>query len=175
MTVSITAKVHGFRQLEELQARIKAAGNGGMNRKFRRNINRAGKPTVVKLQTAAMRVKVTSSRDGKGRPKRSTGLRARTASAILISQTKNGIRIVVSAKKVGPYGVTLPRYLDAELAKWKRWRYPVFWHDLSSAPPTRVQQQTGQHWFFATIREHRPAFEKAVSDVLDETERELSR
>lgn len=171
--MSFTANVSGFQQIEELQTRIKAAGNGGLDRKFRRNVERAGKPVVAHLQAAAMGVKVTSSKQGKGRPKKSTGLRARVASAIRITQTSKGIRIVVSARRFGPHGVTLPRYLDAELPKWKRWRVPVFWHDLSSAPPTRVVQQTGGPFFFTTIREHRPAFEKAVDDVAAETKREF--
>lgn len=172
----ITADVQGFQRLQELRARIKEAGDSGMNRKFRSNVRKAGQPVVANLQAKVMTVKVTSSRGGKAPPDRSTGLRARTASTIKISQTRNGIRIVVSAKKFGLYGVTLPRYLDAELAKWTRWRYPVFWKgQMGTAPSSRIKQQTGQHWFFATIRKDGPAFEKAVDDVMDETERELSR
>ena len=176
-----SVRTEGGAQLKELQIRIKEAGDKGMNRKFRKNIREAGRPAVLAVKAAAMEVNVTSAgpsatpRRGRRRARQSSGLRARVSRAVGISQTRKGIRIRVSARKVGEYGITLPRYLDADLTRFKRWRSPIFWSDLSSAPPTRVKQQTGSPFFFVTIRKHRPGFRKAAFDVMNETGRELTR
>jgi hypothetical protein len=179
--VGWSARTEGAPKLKELQHRIKEAGDSGMRRKFRKEIRQAGGPTVAKLRAAVVGVKVSSldkpsiTRHGRHRGPRSSGLRARVARSIGISQTRKGIRIRASARKVGDYGITLPRYLDAGLTRFKRWRHPVFWRDMNSAPPTRVTQQTGQPWFFVTIRSDYGRFRGAVEQVMEQTKRELER
>lgn len=173
----VWVSVQGAEELQKLSRRLKEQGRGDLQKKLRRNIREAGKPVVTDMRGAAMGVKVTSTKGGTARPDRSTGLRARTARAIGISQTRKGIRIRVSAKRFGPYGVTLPRYLDADAGpRWKRWRSPIFWPGpIGSAPASRVKQQTGSPYFFSTIRKHRAAFRRAVFEAMDDTAKELTR
>lgn len=180
-----SVRTEGGEKLRELQLRIKHAGDSGMNRKFRKNIRDAGRPAVTDIKAAVMRVKVTPSqpvkkpRTGRHRGRRSSGLRARVARATGISQTRKGIRIRVSARKMGPYGLTLPRYLDADIpgrGRWRRWRYPVFWPGpIGTAHEKRVRQQTGSPYFFVTVQRHRASFRRAAFKVMDETGRELTR
>jgi hypothetical protein len=176
-----SVRTQGGEQLKELQARIKEAGDKGMNRKFRKEVRRAGAATVEKVKARALTVKVKSldpprsARSGRHHGPRSSGLRARVARAVGISQTKKGIRIRVSARKVGAYGVTLPRYLDASLGgRWARWRHPVFWPEIGTAPPTRVVGQTGGPYFFVVIRGDRAKFRAAVIVVMEQTAKELT-
>lgn len=173
----IWVSVQGGEELRELSRKLKAQGRGDLQKKLRRNIREAGKPVVADMRSAVMGVKVTSSKGGTARPDRSTGLRARTARAIGISQTRKGIRIRVSANKFGPYGVTLPRYLDADAGpRWKRWRSPIFWPGpIGTAPAKRVKQQMGSPYFFSTIRKHRAAFRRAVFEAMEQAAKELTR
>lgn len=175
----------GAQQIRELSVRIKDAGDKGMMRKFRRNIRAAGDPCVQELRGAVMGVKVTRGDDDFARrtketgvaPRRSTtrwgprstGLRARVAASIGVSQTKKGIRIRASATRIGPYGKSLPRYLDGTLRGYKDWRHPTFGNRKVWV------NQHGQPWFFSTITKHRASFRKAVFAVLDETGEELKR
>lgn len=175
----------GAQQIRELSARIKDAGDKGMMTKFRRNIRAAGDPCVQELRSAVMGVKVTRGDDDFARrtkktgvaPRRSTtrwgpritGLRARVAASIGVSQTKKGIRIRASAARIGPYGATLAKYLDGTLPGRGDWRHPVF-----GDRETWVSQK-GSPWFFVTITKHRASFRKAVFAVLDETGEELKR
>lgn len=186
VSANIIISNEGARDLRQLGERIKAAGRDDLRKKMRRNIRDAGKPVVADLRSAVMRVKVTRSSDPYQRRAqeagvtsrrstsrwgtRSTGLRARTARAIGVSQTRKGIRIKVSAARFGDYGVTLPRYLDTEASpRWKKWRHPVFGN-----PEVWVEQR-GQPWFFTTFSQHRERFVQAVSDAVDEMIRELER
>jgi hypothetical protein len=173
----VRATVRGAPEMRNITARFKTAGRVDLNQKLRRNIGRAGQPVVAEIRAAAMAVRITSSRDGQGRPKGSTHLRARVAAATMLSQTKNGMRFKVSANRVDPngYGVTLPRYLDASLGRrWERWRHPVFWPGpIGTAPPRRVVQQKGSPYFFGTIQKRKPAFQKAVVDAVDEAVKEF--
>jgi hypothetical protein len=173
----VRATVRGAPEMRNITARFKTAGRVDLNQKLRRNIGRAGQPVVAEIRAAAMAVRITSSRDGQGRPKGSTHLRARVAAATLLSQTKNGIRFKVSANRVDPngYGVTLPRYLDASInRRFVRWRHPVFFPGpIGEAPPRRVTQQSGSPFFFVTIKRHKRDFEKAVVSAVDEAAKEM--
>lgn len=164
---SIDMSVRGYEQFRELSKALKQAGAGDLQRNLRRNLRAAGRPTEVALRAAVMRVQVTSSRGGTARPDRSTGLRQRVAAAVGTSVTQNGIRVRVNAAKVGPYGRSLPRYLDGSLARYSRWRHPVF------GQPTVWSEQSGSAWFFATVQSRAGTFQRAVLDAMDETTREL--
>lgn len=179
-TAPIFVAVEGAQELKALRARLKAAKRVDLQRKLREKIKDAGNPVVKDIRAAVMDLKVTRGSDpyarrsqsvgnpGPGSDKRSTGLRARTARAVGISQTRKGIRIKVSAKKFGDYGVTLPRRMDAELPRWRRWRHPAFGN-----MEVWVEQR-GSNWFLSTIRHHRPAFRKAVFAAMDEVGKELT-
>lgn len=185
------ASTKGARELQRLAVQIKeAGGDGSMLRRFRREIREAGAPCVADLRAAVMAVKVTRGVDEHSRrwdggrfvlrddlPKRkpgrwgrrSTGLRARVSGAVGISQTRKGVRIRVSAQRVGDYGNTLPRYLDGSLPKSKNWRHPLFGNREIWVT------QHGSPWFFNTIDRHRASFRKAVFDVMEQTKQDLSR
>lgn len=180
----VFVSIEGAAQLKELSARLKKADRNDLQKALRANIKEAGKPIVSELRTAVMGVKVTRGDDPFARRtartgiaprrsttrwgQRSTGLRTRTARSIAISQTRKGIRIRVSATRMGPYGGSLPRYMDAELNRYKNWRHPVFGN-----PEVWVAQR-GSPWFLVTIRNHRTQFRKAVFDAMDETGRRLT-
>lgn len=189
---SIILAAEGASELRKLGERIKEAGRDDLRKKMRKHIRDAGQPAVQDLRRAVMGVNVTRRLDTYSRRwddasgkfvfrdlaapregrwgRRSTGLRARTARAIGISQTRKGIRIQVSPKRFGDYGVTLPRYLDTEASpRWIKWRHPVFGN-----PDVWVEQQ-GEPWFFVTVTKHREKFRQAVSDAIDEMIRELER
>lgn len=170
----VSVRVQGGQQLKTLTAQLKASGRVDLQRNLRREIREAGRLVVGQLRGAVMAVKVTSTKGGTTPPVRSTGLRLRTARAVGISTTRKGVKIRVSAQRFGPYGVTLPRYLDADLKRWVRWRHPVFHPGpIGTAPPRRVVQQKGQPYFFRTIRRNLRRFEQAVLKAMDDTEREL--
>lgn len=164
---SVDMSVRGYEQFRDLSKSLKRAGRGDLQRNLRRSIRSAGRPTEVALRSAVMRVQVTSSRRGTARPDVSTGLRARVARAIGTSVTQRGIRIRVDEKKVGPYGRSLPRYLDGSIASYRRWRHPVF------GQPTVWTEQSGSAWFFTTIQSRQGTFQRAVLDAMDDTTREL--
>ncbi len=157
-------------ELKRLEQRIALLGRGGLQKKMRKNIRVAARPVIADLRSAVMAVDVSSSKGGVARPDNSTGLRTRISKALTVATTKRGIRIRVPAGKIGSHGYSLPRYLDADLNKYKRWRHPVF---------GRIEhewvEQRGQPWFFTTIRRHYPTFRRAVLDAMAEAERELTR
>lgn len=161
--------------LRDLNRHLKAAGRVDLAKNMRKQIKQAGDPVVQEIRAAALAVKVQSPRDGQGTPKRSTGLRKRVAAATGISQTQKGIRIRVSETKFGPYGVTLPRYLDGSLSpRWARWRSPSFWKGpISTAPPSRIKQMRGQPYFLNTINRHKDDFRRAVDQAAQDALREM--
>lgn len=174
----ILVQAEGGRELKELNRRMKNAGDGkALKRRLRQEIKDAGDPVVQDLRAAVRRVNVTSSQGGTARPDRSTGLRRRVARATGLSITTSGIRIRVSPKKVSrgqsatgkSYGDTLPKYLDASVGRYDRWRHPVFFPgSISEAPSRRVVQQEGQPWFFPTITKHRSDFRSAVFAAMED-------
>lgn len=195
----ILVSVEGSREMKELATRLKKLKREDLRKKLRANLKAAGDPAVQAIRGAAMQVKVTRGLDHhsqvwsdtekrmvrkQGLPgpretrwgRRSTNLRLRVARATNVSVTQRGIRIKVSAKKVGDYGVTLPRYLDGSMRRWRRWRHPVFFPgSISEAPPNLVVEQHGSPYFFDTIKAHRAAFRKAAFKAIDEIGDELNR
>lgn len=162
--------VQGAEQLRDLSKRLKAQGNGRLQRKLRSSIRDAAKPAEADLKAAALGMRFTSSQGGKARPDKSTGFRTRLSRAVGTSISGRGtIRLRVSEKKFGPYGRTLPKYSDAELQRYKRLRHPVFGNR-----DNWVQQQ-GSPWFFTTIRRHRRDFRRAVFKAMDDVGREITR
>lgn len=176
-----SVRTEGAQQLTELQARIKQAGDTGMNRKFRKEVREAGSGTVEKIRARLTTLRVTSAtpptrvRKGRHYGPRSSGLRARVARSVGISVTRRGIRIRASARKIGAYGITLPRYLDSTVGRFWRWRYPIFQESLRAAHHKRVGQLKGAAFFFIVIRADRGKYEAAVLAVMEQTKKELQR
>jgi hypothetical protein len=167
---AVSLRVQGGLALKELSADLKAQGRGELSRKMRANVRSAGAPVVADLRRAVMAVQVESDRGGYARPDEDRGLRLAVAKALAISITQKGIRIRVNEKRVDPvYGRSLPRYLDASLKKYQRWRHPVFGNSDVWV------EQTGQPWFFVTILRHADDFRRAVLRAVDDTIRELRR
>ena len=74
----------------------------------------------------------------------------------------------VDAKKLGPHGHSLPRYLDGTIRSYRRWRHPVFGNrDVWT-------EQSGSAWFFVTMRRRAPTFQREVLRVMADVERELT-
>jgi len=166
----IDLRIAGGIELRALIRDLKAQARGDLVRKLRRNIRQAAGPVIGDLRSAVMQVDViadpASRTPGRGYRHR-PHLRERVAQAITISITAKGVRIRVSAQKIGPYGTVLSKYLDAEIAQYRRWRHPVFGHDVWVV-------QHGQPWFFTTISNHEDDFRRAVLDAIDDIRRELS-
>lgn len=155
-------------RLQRLSDELEAAGRGDLVRKMRRHIRVAANPVMADLRRAVMHVEVASSKNGMARPHADTQLRARIARAIEVRTTRRGIKLVVNARKVGAYGETLPKYLDATITMYRRWRVRVFGRDIWVT-------QYGQPWWFVTITQRAPTIRRAVLQGLDEFARELAR
>lgn len=123
-SATVTMGIRGGEQFRDLAKTLRAQGRGDLQKNLRRTIKAASKPVENELRSAVMRVQVTSTKGGTARPDLATGLRARTARAIQTSITQRGIRVKVNAAKVGPYGASLPRYLDGSIPGYSRWRHP---------------------------------------------------
>lgn len=185
VSARVVLSAQGATELHKLGKRLKEAGRDDLRRKMRKHIRQAGKPVVADMKRAVLGVNVTRGDDPYRRrteetgiaPRRSTdrwgprttGLRARTGHALGISQTRKGIRILVSAQRFGDYGLTLPRYLDGSLRNFRRWRHPVFGNREVWVT------QHGDPWFFVTFNRHRTRFINAVDDGIKEMLRELEQ
>lgn len=151
-----------------LARRLREQGDGRLQEKLRSRVRSAGRPVEREIRSKALGLRVTGQRGGRGRPRRDTHLRARTAAAVGTSITQTGIRFTVDGGRVDPrYGGALVRYLDADLPGYTRWRYPVFntgrW----------AQNRSSGGYFFATIRARRGTFEAAVQSVVDGVARDI--
>lgn len=165
---TIWVGVEGADRFKRLSRDLREAGRGDLRRQLRREIRSAGRPVVRDVQTAVLGVQVSSSRGGHARPDRSTGLRQRVAKATTIAIRQNGIRIRVSARKVGPYGEQLPKYLDASLGRYDRWRHPVFGNR------SVWTQQKGEPYFGRTILRHTRDFRNAIFKAMDDVAEEIT-
>ena len=159
----------GSQELGQLIGDLRRQTTGSLFVKSQANLRAATAPVLADLRRAVMAVEVESSRGGFAPPVRDRGLRQAVAAALTVNPTTRGVRISVTDKKVDPkYGAVLPKYLDASLPKYQRWRHPVFGNDVWVT-------QRGQAWFFVTISRHERTFREAVLAALDDTIRELSR
>lgn len=166
----------GANDLEDLARRLRSQSGGRAQRRYQQAIQSAVPPIEAALRSAALGARVTSSRggrspraEGSNSRRRQGPLRQRVAGAIDHRVTPTGVRFVVDAAKVDSrYGGTLPRYLDGELPKSRRWRHPVFGNAEVWA------QQTGTPWFFRTIRRHEETVEKAIGQAMDDIAGELT-
>jgi hypothetical protein len=164
--------VQGEEEFGRLAAALTEAAGGKLQRRAREQLRVASRPTLAQLKVAAMAVQVYSPKGGHVPPDYSRALRARIANATGTRTTLRGVRFIVDAAKVGEdnpvHGITLPRYLDATLPGYIRWRHPVFGRD-----DIPWQQQRGQPWFFATINRHERRYRDAVGRAVDRVLNEL--
>lgn len=173
--MAISVSVRGAEQLRVLSRELKRQGRGELTRNLRREIRAAARPVVSDLRGAVRRVQVTSSGGGAVPPDTSTQLRERTARSITVSVTgQKGIRIKADHRKIGPYGKTLPKKLDATMGRHKRWRHPVFARKGTPRSSWTWVEQQGRPWFFTTINRHRRTFRKACFDAMDKTAKEIT-
>lgn len=168
LSVPIVGSVQVGIRLRRLSEQLGESGRRDLTRKMRRNIRVAASPVMADLRRAVMGVQVSSSKKGLARPNTDTQLRSRIAGAIGARIIWKGIRLVVNPRRVGSYGAALPKYLDASITGYVRWRHPVLGHDV-------WVEQRGQPWWFKTIDRHTNDFRRAVLDGLDEFARELAR
>lgn len=165
----IFVAIEGAERFKRLSRDLKAAGRGDLKKRLRREIRDAGKPVVRDVARAALASGFTSTRGGTARPDTSTNLRSRVAKATQLSVTQRGIRIKVNERKLGPYGASMPRYLDGTLRNYRRLRHPVFGNrDVWVA-------QSGTGFFFETINRHSADFRRAIFGAMDATISELEQ
>lgn len=151
-----------------LSAELKTRGRLDLKRDLVRAVRDEGAPVLADVRAAWLSVRVSgSTRGGRGRPDRSTGLRARVAAATRIAATSNGVRIVVDGKKIDPvYGKGLAWYLNGQGRR--PWRHPVFGRREN---PQDWQQQQGQEVFFRTLNANRERFRAGIARAMEDTAR----
>lgn len=151
-----------------LSAELKTQGRLDLKRDLVRAVRNEGAPALAAVRAGWLSVQVSgSSRGGRARPDRSTGLRARAAAATRIQATVTGVRVTVDGKKIDPvYGKSLAWYLNG--SGRRPWRHPVFGH---TARPQDWQQQRGQEVFYRTLNEHKLRFRSAIERAMEDTAR----
>lgn len=165
----IQVSIDGAERLRRLSRELRDAPKE-LQRGLRKEIRDAATPVVADVRRAALAVEVSSTRGGHARPDHSTGLRAAVARATGVSITTRGIRIRVSGRKLGKtHHPKLARYLDASLGRYRRWRHPVF-----GDRDTWVEQ-SGQPFFYSTIRRHRRDFRRACFKAMDNVAERISK
>lgn len=161
----IRVDVEGSRELKQLAKKLRRAAGGRPGRLAGQKIVAATPAVKRRVQTAVRSVEVGSTRGGTARPDSSTALRARAAAAVEHSPSGTGATIFVAGWKLGVNGTRLAQYLDTE--DLPRWRHPVFGHT------TRWVTQTGQPWFYVTIRAADEHYANAVDAAGDIIVREI--
>lgn len=164
----IRMKVDSTRELKQVARRLARAADGRVGVDARRRLVRSARPVVAQVKTAALAVEVESSQGGTARPDSSTNLRARVAAAIDSAATPGGVTLFVAGYKIGVNGSRLAQYLDSE--DLPRWRHPVFGRRTSA-----WETQTGQPFFYITIRAAEPRFAAAVESAVDKLAEEIMR
>lgn len=163
----IRMKVDATREMKQVARRLTRAGGGKVGADARRGLVRAARPVVGQVKTAALAVEVGSSRGGMARPDTSTNLRVRVAAAVDSAPTGGGVVLFVAGYKIGVNGTRLAQYLDSE--DLPRWRHPVF------GRTTTWVTQTGEPFFYITIRAAEPRFADAVGSAVDKFAEEIMR
>lgn len=168
----IRMDVSGLRELRQLSRKLQRAADGRVGTQARRRLVTATPTVVRRVQTAVRAVEVGSTRGGTAHPDRSTNLRGRVAAATESSPTPTGVAIFIAGWKLGVSGSRLAQYLDTE--DLPRWRHPVF-ETATRAAADKVQwvTQTGQPYFYVTIRAAEPHYEAAVEAAMAAIAREI--
>lgn len=162
----ITVRVANRSELTKLARRLRAAGNGGLQRDLSAGIRRESRSVLGEVKSTVRGLEVGSERGGIAPPDTSTRLRARLAAATTVQSQGVGVRYEVHGSRVGPYGHRLAKLSDTELAP--RWRHPVFGN--RNVWRTNV----GQPWFFSTIRRARPRFAAGVRSAMEKTAKKIT-
>jgi hypothetical protein len=168
--VTIRLRVTNTAQLRTTARRFRAAANGGLQRDLSAGISREGRPVLRQIKTTVRALQIGSTKGGMGRPQGSTNLRGRLAAATTMDPHGVGVRFEVHGMRVHPkWGHRLAKLTDTELEP--RWRHPVFrW---AGRARTKWTEQTGQPWFFVTIRAAEDKFAAAVRRAMEKTARKI--
>lgn len=153
--IQSSADWHEYRRLS---AALKGAARADLRKELRQEIRRAGDPALTAVRSAVLGVDMSGGPAGK-----STGLLARISAATKLQVLGSGIRFVVRDKQVDPkYGTTLTAGSEG-----KRWRHPTYGHKP-------WVPQTGQPWFYKTLRAEGPAFRKAAIQAMHNVMRKIA-
>lgn len=163
--MTIRMRVSNTGDLRRLARRLRAAGDGGLQRDLTGEIRRTGRPVLGQVKSSVRGLDVGSERGGVAPPDTSTNLRSRLARATDLRPQGTGVRYEVHGQQVGPYGHRLAKLSDTELAP--RWRHPVF----GNRQVWRTNR--GRPWFFVTIRAAEPQFAAAVRRAMAATARKI--
>lgn len=164
----IRVKVQSTSELKQVARRLETASQGQVRDRAARGIAVTARPVKTRIQAAVRAVEVGSTKGGVARPDSSTNLRGRVAAATDVAATTGGAVFFVAGYRLGVNGSRLAQYLDTE--DLPRWRHPVF--GRRSAP---WQTQTGQPYFYVTIRAAEPQFAGAVEQACAGIAEEICR
>jgi hypothetical protein len=168
----IKMDVADTRELTQLARKLRRAGDGRTGTLARRRLVTATPAVVRRVQSAVRAVEVGSTRGGVAYPDRSTNLRGRVAAATEHAPIAIGVAIYVAGWKLGVNGTRLAQYLDTE--DLPRWKVPVFRTEARvAADKVKWVQQTGQPYFYVTIRAAEPRYEAAVEAAMATIAREI--
>lgn len=164
--------VGGLRDLRQVRRKLQRASDGRVGTRARKRLVTATPAVVRRVQTAVRAVEVGSTRGGTAHPDRSTDLRGRVAAATAHSPIPTGVAIYIEGWKLGVSGSRLAQYLDTE--DLPRWRHPVF-ETAARAAADKVAwvTQTGQPYFYVTIRAADTHYEAAIDAAMAAIAREI--
>lgn len=171
----VDMRIEGARRFRDLSRDLKDAGRKDLDRKLRRELRKAGKPAVEDVQRAVKAAPVKGTRGGGKRERGGRGLRAAIAAATQVSTSTSStnprirIRVAASRFRSASSPATLPKYFDGELARFSRWRHPVF-GDMS----TWVTQPS-HAYFYVTLHRHEDDFRRGIEAAMDDVVDELAR
>jgi hypothetical protein len=173
--MSTNFKITGAQQLEDLQKRLKVAGDKELGKSMRKHLTAATKP-VVKDVRAAVLATPSKGASGGGRSARDTGkrkngggLRAAIARGVRSKITTSGkntsVSVKVDASKLPADQRELPKYMEG----LKPWRHPLFgdtehWYPQASHP-----------FFFKTVRAHEHQVQDEVKQVLTDVAKQIEK
>lgn len=146
---SVRMGVNGAGDARRLQARLRAAGSGGLQRELSRQLQAAGRPVLTELKAAALALPNTRGK--------STGLRRKIAAATRSAPRIGGVRFYVATGQLGGQA-GLPAKIHAAAG----WDHPVFGH-----PPIVHQTTPAEPWFTTTVMANEARLRRAVEAAME--------
>ncbi|MEU6552118.1 hypothetical protein ABZ915_17805 [Streptomyces sp. NPDC046915] len=156
----MSIRLQGGEDLRRISRELRRMDNPEIKRRFRKELRAAARPLVPKVRQAIRQVPSNRgySPDGlRGALSKATRLEVKTAGR------QAGVAIRVDGRKMPSHMRSLPSMVEGK----KRWRHPVFGHDVWVT-------QTSHPYFYDALRTAGPASRRAVSRVLDGITRDLS-
>ncbi|MFI1767524.1 hypothetical protein ACH41H_36505 [Streptomyces sp. NPDC020800] len=158
MTSSIFVRDSG--DLRRISRELRAMDDKKLKAKFRRELRKAAQPLVPKVRQSIRNIpsQQAYSPDGlRAALSRATRVEVKTTGR------EAGVAIRVDGRKMPAHMKSLPSMVEGK----KRWRHPVFGHDVWVDQPK-------QPYFYNVVRSAGVQARRAVNRVLDDISREIS-